>query len=385
MKILLIGLGQAGTKIADLFIEWEQKQRTKCFKAIAVNSAKSDLMGLKMIPMERRVLIGETAVKGHGVGANNKLGAEIAMEDIDMIANAIDQVMTSDLDAFMPISSGGGGTGSGAHPVVARHLKEMYDDPVYSVYILPAEAEGDIYTLNAARALKTLIGEVDGTFVVDNGAFLRYGESVKDAYDRINAEIVRRLGLLARAGEVTDKRRVGEVVVDASEVLNTIGRGGLTTVGYAKELVRKEGAGPGILGRKEAFEDLGKATRVISVVRRAVRGKLTLPCDHTSAERGLVLMTGPPEYLTRKGIDKARQWLEGEIAGSEVRAGDYPAPGSDYVAAVVALSGITEAPRLKELFERAAQAQERIREVAEEGRRKFEELFEEADEVESLF
>ena len=380
MKMLAVGLGQAGTKIADLFIGWEMKQPVKCFNAIAVNTAKSDLMGLKNIPMENRVLIGETAVKGHGVGANNKLGAEIAMEEIDVILGAIDRMTKSDLDAFLLIAAGGGGTGSGAIPVVARHLKELYDEPVYALFILPAEAEGDIYTLNAARSLKTLIGEVDGTFLVDNGAFLRYGESVKEAYDRINAEIVRRIGLLARAGEATSYAKVGEVVVDASEVLNTIGRGGITSVGYAQEAIEKRAR-----GKHTFLDDLGKATRVISIVKRAVRGKLTLPCDYTTAERALVLFAGPPVYMTRKGLDKARQWLEGEIAGSEVRAGDYPNPKADFLAAVVALSGVTESQRLKELFERAARAQERIKEVAEEGRRRFEELFEEAEDIEPLF
>jgi cell division GTPase FtsZ len=94
-------------------------------------------------------------------------------------------------------------------------------------------------------------------------------------------------------------------------------------------------------------------------------GRLTLPCDFSTSERALVLVAGPPDELDRKGIEKAKSWVEENIAGVEVRGGDYPV-NSNFVATVVLLSTIGSAPRIRELLaiaretkEDAARAQER--------------------------
>ncbi|MDD3622967.1 MAG: cell division protein, partial [Methanofollis sp.] len=57
--------------------------------------------------------------------------------------------------------------------------------------------------------------------------------------------------------------------------------------------------------------------------------------------------------------EKAKSWVEENIAGVEVRGGDYPVE-SDYVAAVVVLSTIGEAPRVRDLFEIAKQTKEEV-------------------------
>ena len=90
MKLAMIGFGQAGGKIVDKFIEYDQRTGSGIAQsAIAVNTAKADLMGLQHVPEDNRVLIGQARVKGHGVGADNELGAEIAEEDIDEVMEGI--------------------------------------------------------------------------------------------------------------------------------------------------------------------------------------------------------------------------------------------------------------------------------------------------------
>ena len=359
MKVLVIGIGQAGGKIADMFLTDDRKSNVpNTFETLAVNSAVSDLMGLEYIPQEDRVLIGETAVKGHGVGADNKKGAEIAEDEIEIVMNKISKINVSNLDAFFVVAGLGGGTGSGAISVITKHLKRVYDEPVYAIGILPAENEGDIYTLNAARSLKALLPNCDATIIVDNGAFLRSGESVKEAYDRINAEVVKRIGILCRSGEIRSRKQVGEMVVDASEVINTFRGGNICSIGYASESVKREGFLTRLF-KKRQFE-IGKASRILSVCKRAVKGRLLLPCDYKSANRALVIVAGPPGQLDRKGIEKAREWLEGTISGTEVRGGDYPLSGSGYVGCVVLLAGVTNAPRVKFMLERARDVQEKI-------------------------
>ncbi len=361
MKVMIVGLGQAGGKIADLFIKDDRKSHVPhTFEAVAVNTAVSDLMGLQYIPKEDRILLGETLLKGHGVGADNKKAAKIAEDEIEIILNRISRMNVSNFDAFFVIAGLGGGTGSGSISVVARHLKEVYDEPVYAIGILPAENEGDIYTLNAARSLKSLLPSCDATILVDNGAFLRAGESVREAYDRINMEIVKRIGILCRAGESPPKGHVGEMVVDASEIINTLAAGGICSIGYASEAVKRESFITKLFKKKEY--EIGKASRILSVTKRAVKGRLLLPCDYTSAQKALIVIAGPPEQLDRKGIEKAREWLESTIVGTEVRGGDYPLPKSNYVGCVVLLAGIGNAPRVKRMLQRAKAVQEKIAE-----------------------
>ena len=163
------------------------------------------------------------------------------------------------------------------------------------------------------------------------------------------------------------------MVVDSSEIINTLRGGGITSVGYAissvsskkkqnnvgafittirDTIIRKDHVEEGLLG-----ED--RTAKVISLVRRAMLGRLTLPCDFSTAERALVLVAGPPNELDRKGIEKAKSWVEENIAGVEVRGGDYPV-NSEYVAVVVVLASIGNAPRIRELLEIAKETKDDV-------------------------
>ncbi len=368
MRVFFIGFGQAGGKVVDMFIEQDKRLQTQNFRGIAVNTARTDLLGLDNIELKDRLLIGQTVVKGHGVGTDNVTGARVTADEIDSIINAIDSRGTHDVDAFVIVAGLGGGTGSGGSPVLARHLKRIYREPVYAIGILPAPEEGRLYSYNAARSLSTLVNETDNTFIFDNSAWKNEGESVKDAYTRLNDEIVRRFGVLFRAGEV-GKAGVGEMVVDSSEVINTLRGGGISSVGYAiSEKVsprtkQSQGLFSGLLRKKEKTEEVltgeDKSAKIIALVRRAMLGRLTLPCDYSTAERALVLLAGPPDEMDRKGVEKSKSWVEENIAGVEVRGGDYPVQ-SDYVAAVVVLATIGNAPRITELMEIAKSTKEDV-------------------------
>lgn len=375
MRVFFIGFGQAGGKLVDMFLEQDRRIGSASFRGIAVNTARTDLLGIKYIPTNDRLLIGQTMVKGHGVGTDNVTGAKVAADEIDTIISAIDRRGTHDIDAFVVCAGLGGGTGSGGAPVLCRHLKRIYREPVYALGIIPAPEEGRLYSLNAARSLSTLVNEADNVIVFDNSAWKNDGESVKGAFERLNNEIVRRFGVLFRAGEV-NKLGVGEMVVDSSEIINTLRGGGISSVGYAiSEAIPKnnpqhkssKGFLKGLLGKKdnrsEPHVDImsgeDKSAKMIGLVRRAMLGRLTLPCDYSTAERALVLVAGPPAELDRKGVEKSKSWVEENIAGVEVRGGDYPVD-SGYVAAVVLLASIGNAPRIRELMELAKEAKEEV-------------------------
>ncbi len=382
MRFFVIGFGQAGGKILDMFIENEKMRGSNIrMRWLAVNSARADLLGLKHVPMQDRILIGQTIVKGHGVGTDNKLGAKITQDEIETILNAIDERGTHDLDAFLIIAGLGGGTGSGGAPVLAKHISEMYSEPVYAFGILPAPEEGKLYSLNAARSMISLMKYVDNLILFDNGAWKFEGMSLRESFAKINDEIVRRIALLARAGEPVEGETVGELVVDSSEVINTLKGGGISSIGYATSLAETEQKRgfPFFKKKKEELETIenDKAIKIASLVKRAALGRLTLPCNISSAERALILIAGPPEHLDRKGLEKAKLWLEEQIAGVEVRAGDYPTRRTKYVAALVVLANVTDAPRVKELQQLAIEAKEGIETAEKERVEKTISLFDE--------
>ncbi|ERG89150.1 MAG: cell division GTPase [halophilic archaeon J07HX5] len=390
MKLAMIGFGQAGGKIVDKFIEYDEQTGSGVVRsAVAVNTAKADLLGLERIPQANRVLIGQARVKGHGVGADNELGAEIAEEDIDEIQGAIDSIPVHEVDAFLIVAGLGGGTGSGGSPVLAKHLKRIYTEPVYGLGILPGGDEGGIYTLNAARSFQTFVREVDNLLVFDNDAWRKTGESIESGYEQINDEIVRRFGVLFGAGEVSTGEDVAESVVDSSEVINTLAGGGVSTVGYDAESVDLGNSG-GLLSRFKSSEDekiasANTTNRITSLVRKAALGRLTMPCEIEGTERALLVVSGPSKYLNRKGIERGRQWLEEQTGSMEVRGGDYPISEPN-VAAAILLAGVHNVPRIKELQQVAIEAQENIDDIQQESEDNLDTLVEDdEDELDPLF
>jgi cell division GTPase FtsZ len=228
-----------------------------------------------------------------------------------------------------------------------RELKRVYDVPVYALGVLPSRGEGALYQRNAGRSLKTVVREADATILVDNDAWRDSGDSVADAYEEINEAIARRVGLLLAAGERVDG--VGESVVDASELTNTLREGGVAALGYASAA---------------ASEDAGEnVTAVTAATRKAVRSNTSLP-DAVDADAALLVVAGRPGSVPRKGVEKARTWLEDETGSMQVRGGDFPLE-ADRLAVLVVLAGVGDSRRIEEFIERARTAAEETEERAD--------------------
>ena len=213
MKLVVIGFGQCGGRIADEFSRINRRARGRrrieiVTGVFAVNTDAADLSGLSYIKSDyqHRVLIGGRKTGGHGVGKINELGAEIARDDSDKI---IDAIRTSqhffETDAFLLIASAAGGTGSGALPIMTKRIKERYGDkPVYNIIVLPFQHEEDteertIY--NSAACLKSANLVADAIFLIDNQRYVRKDFSIRNNLAKINALIVEPFYNLLCAGE----------------------------------------------------------------------------------------------------------------------------------------------------------------------------------------
>lgn len=341
MKVVLIGVGQAGGKLTQKLAEYDQQMGFGAVQgALAVNSAKSDLRELDL----DTVLIGQDRVKGHGVGGDNELGAEVMQSDATQVMDALDGRITAQAEAIFVVAGLGGGTGSGGAPVLARELNCVYEIPVYGLGVLPGRGEGSMYQANAGRSLKTLVREADATLLIDNDAWHSSGESVGEAFEKINQNIAQRVGLLFASGEAIEG--VGESVVDASEVINTLRSGGIATLGFASA---------------EASEDSGEnVNTVTSTTRRALLSNLSLP-NAVEADSGLLVVAGQPEAIPRKGVERSRKWLEEQTGSLQVRGGDFPLD-SERLATLVLLGGVERSERVDAFMERAKEASEQAEE-----------------------
>jgi len=145
MKLVVIGLGQCGGRIADEFARLNGRARSHrgieiVTGAFAVNTDAADLSGLSYIKpdYQHRIIIGGRKTSGHGVGKINELGAEVAREDGDKVVDAIRTARRFfESDAFLLVAGAAGGTGSGAIPILTQLIKERYGDkPVYTLSLI---------------------------------------------------------------------------------------------------------------------------------------------------------------------------------------------------------------------------------------------------------
>jgi cell division GTPase FtsZ len=366
MKLATIGVGNAGSKLIDQMIEFEvETGRNLCRHALIINTARTDLAKPKNIPEDRRVLMGDThrKARGHGVGGDAEIGAEVATTDIDEIRRVFDDVEIHEVDAVLVAAGLGGGTGSGAAPVVIDEIQKMYDEPVYGLGVLPGKYEGGRPALNAARSLQSFVTKVDNFIAFDNDAWRSRGQTIEQGYEEMNEELATRIVTLLAAGEV-DESEVGENAMDSSDIMRTLDTGGVSSIGYAStELApAKQGLLSKFNDSDQAEDEATDAAKIKGLVRRAVNSRLTVPCEVSSADRALIVFAGPPEAISRKGVESAREWLETAADTVDVLAGDDPRPGSSTLAAVVLLSNVTETPRIDEIQNQAVDAQNKIRE-----------------------
>jgi cell division GTPase FtsZ len=361
MKVVLIGVGQAGGKVTERLAEYDYDMGFGAVQgAMAVNTAKADLQNLDIDTM----LIGRDRVKGHGVGGDNELGAEIMQDEATEVMDGLEGKLTTQAEAVFVVAGLGGGTGSGGAPALARELKRIYDIPIYVLGVLPGRDEGAIYQANAGRSLKTIVREADSLLLIDNDAWRSSGESMGEGYDQINDAIAQRVGLLLASGEIDAGQSVAESVVDSSEIINTLRSGGMAALGYA--------SAP---SSDQSDENVNIIT---SVTRNALLTGTSVP-NVVAADSALLIVAGKPDRISRKGVERARSWLEDETGSLEVRGGDFPLD-SDRIASLVLLGGIERSDRIHEFMERAREANERADEPQEDPSEMFEN-----EELEDLF
>ncbi len=163
-KIKVVGVGGGGNNAVNRMIE----AQVQCVEFIAVNTDKQDL-GLSKAA--QKIQIGSKITKGLGAGAVPEVGAKAAEESRDEIALAL-----QDADMVFVTAGMGGGTGTGAAPIVAEIAKEL---GILTVGIVtkPFCFEGAVRARNAAEGIENLKNSVDTLVVIPNDKLLEIAEN----------------------------------------------------------------------------------------------------------------------------------------------------------------------------------------------------------------
>jgi cell division GTPase FtsZ len=331
MKIVVIGLGQCGGRIADEFAKLNNKAKRQrgieiVTGAFAVNTDAADLSGLTAIKRDyqHRILIGGRKTGGHGVGKVNELGAEIAKEDSDKVIDAIRTTKRFyESDAFFLIASAGGGTGSGALPVITQHVKARYSDkPVYTAVVLPFEHEEQTEertTYNTATCLKSTYSVADAVFLIDNQRYIRKDSSLSNNLSKINQMIAEPFYGILCAGEEKKPKYIGAKLLDAGDIMQTIV--GWTVIGYGNSqipLLRFPGE------KSRDFIKKGTETQKAIQAMDAAISELSLNCKPEDARRALFLLSAPSREMNVDMVKELGDYMRNLVPLATIRNGDYP-------------------------------------------------------------
>jgi len=358
LKLLVIGCGQCGGRIADEFARRDKRARTErgieiVTEALAINTDVADLSGLTFIKPDHRhrVLIGGRKSGGHGVGKINELGAEIAREEGDRVLDGVAKAQQrSDTDAFLLIAGAAGGTGSGAIAELAQQVKERYvDKPVYALVVLPfryeeATEERSIY--NVGTCLKSIYLVADAVFLVDNQRYVTDKDSIRNNLARINAHVVDPFYNILCAGEETDPRFIGSKVLDAGDIIQTLS--GWSVIGHGKTAVSR---GKFPFGGKLDFRNMVAETDKGMHAMNQAKSALSLKCRPEDARRALYLLTAPHGQMSMDMIKDLSATLKNIAVEATIRSGDYPR-GKDFLDVTLLLSELTNSTKIADYFSR---------------------------------
>ncbi|MFC7186213.1 cell division protein FtsZ [Halorubrum yunnanense] len=381
MRLHVIGLGGAGGRIVDrLAADHGSDRFLQGINAFDTDAAALD--ALRSIDESRRYRFGDAA-DGSGLDGDLHAARRLGDAHASELGRVMDDENPSIAEAFALVVGLGGGAGAGAAPALAEELSRLYDAPVYAVGLLPTPAESaasevdpvrgsatdpgerepdsPLAEKNAARTLDALSDRCAAVFPFDNDAWLRPGENLPDARDRLNGVVAERVAALFGAGESDDETSTPQQVLDASDVARAVGDDGeIAALGHATQAVDAPESGSrfglGLFGSDEPAEvDTSAAVSAIeTTIRKAARGKSTVEVPDGRADRTLLVVGGPAAWLNRQAIADGRRWLAEETGSDAILSGDAPQPDAEAVFAVVLRSGIDEPARLREIRESIA-------------------------------
>jgi len=255
-KIKVVGVGGAGNNIVD----WLYQKGVIGAEVIAVNT---DRQHLDARSADLKVLIGKELTKGLGAGGFPEIGEQAAKESVHELKDAL-----KDTDLAFICAGMGGGTGTGASPVIAQIAKEA-GAIVIGVVTMPFNIE-KARVEKAEIGLQKLRNSCDTVIVIDNNRLVEIAGSlpIQQAF--------------AVANEL--------IATMIKGIVETIAIPSLVNLDFADVKAIMKHGGVSVIGVGESDTE----NKVEEAVRKALQNPL-LDVDYAGATGALIHITGGPD------------------------------------------------------------------------------------------
>lgn len=207
-KIMIVGVGGGGGNAINSMV----KAGINNVEFLAMNT---DQQALSKITA-KKMPIGEKLTRGLGAGADPEIGKAAALESKEAIQNALQGV-----DLLFIAAGMGGGTGTGAAPIVAQIAREL-EVLTIAVVTKPFSFEGTRRMKNAELGIENLKGNVDALVIVQNEKLNREKNcSIKDAFTK--ADEILQQGIRGITDIVVQDGRINLDLADVKCVMRNSG------------------------------------------------------------------------------------------------------------------------------------------------------------------
>ncbi|MGN1280804.1 MAG: cell division protein FtsZ [Succinivibrio sp.] len=225
-RIKVLGVGGAGCNALQYMID----HKLSGVECIAVNT---DRQTLSRIDAPLKIQIGAHTTNGLGAGCDPNKGRSAAEESYEDLREELKGAQLVFITAGM-----GGGTGTGASPIIAKIAKELGALTI-AVVSRPFSFEGKRHMINAKAGISELYNNVDSIIISDNDKLLKNlgaNISLKTAFEKSNEILYR-----AVHGITSSISDVGLFNIDFADVVATMKDSGLAMIGSAR------GKGPNLV------------------------------------------------------------------------------------------------------------------------------------------
>ena len=277
-RITVIGIGGAGGNAVNNMIQ-------AGIEGVEFVAANTDAQALSMSSAGVRIQMGVNVTEGLGAGSKPEIGAAAAEEALEDIRGYLEGVHMLFITAGM-----GGGTGTGAAPIIARAAKDMGILTV-GVVTKPFEFEGQRRMQYAEKGIADLAAHVDTILVIPNQNLFRVANektTFADAFQR--ADDVLRSGV--------------------SCITDLMIKEGLINLDFADVKAVMKDMGTAMMGTGESTGD----SRALEAAELAISNPLLDNGSMRGAQGLLISITGSHDYLTLYEVQEAAERVRREVA-----------------------------------------------------------------------
>ena len=304
-SIKVIGVGGGGSNAVNHMFQ----QNTKGVDFVICNT---DAQALENSPIPNKIQLGVSLTSGLGAGANPDVGEEAAKESLEEIRS----ILTEHTKMVFITAGMGGGTGTGAAPIIAKIAKDM-DILTVGIVTMPFNFEGKRRTEQAQKGVDELRQNVDSLIVINNN-------KLREVYGNLGFKAG-----FSKADEVlsTASRGIAEVIthhytqnIDLHDAKTVLSNSGTAIMGSSKESGSNRAKNAIVKALDSPLLNDNKITGAKNVLLLIISGKVEVTIDEISEINDFIQIEAGYDANIIMGIGEDDS-LDDEIAVTVVATG----------------------------------------------------------------